>query len=1020
MSCIRQVYLFYFTFAREIFVLLPLPGNIGISFLSCFPITVGTVLCSLIQGGYVSDKTIAKRLLKLLASYCENGGLASSSFAAGRSGGTGGGTGDTKFSTNNNSSADLEGGEATVGAGAGAAGENGTKLTVMAPTSTVVSEQTATLMHLVHGAIFAQLSALIHSASASDKLKNTFVTAQVKAAIASTLLENVAALGPLWHGMVVDAARIIVAESTTVPATGAECTHEIAATDKTFGIFEGATSAVQFDTDGDAGVVLGAGSGADSEMEAMRRQATELNPLRGGLTYCAAVAHLNTTTTATALSPSSSSSTSSTSSCVQVSINRLVKHALSSSLPATLAAYAHRGSIAAASAIAAASSSGRGGGRGGSTKTPQAADAIAADVVVTGLILPLFAVAQATLRTCSAVQNSPSTPLTLGATPQLINQNNLELLLGVFVTLARSDAQGDGSNADGAAEGGHRLPAAAWLHVLRQVSEQALLLVGEPAAATAASRHISGSACSTVSLTLLVELLQEISVRRWSAGPQNTVTITTSTTSSTSSSDAEDETALWSTAWHILLSLVAKYDSRVFMSGVSNTKLFPALNTAAVFASLDEEQVYEKEGVVGASMAPQLPVACMLLLVPALAAMGASNASSASSAAVGPYVLHLLSLLQVRQTVRLARAVPATATLSPSSISAAAASTAVSYSRADEQAVLQALVAALGAPGPGAGTCTGDNRAVQGRLCLQLLQNVADFAAALYEPAAAPSKGTDQSGSFAAFGNEGFGSNSTTEQDNLLAAVLDTTLLAWRLVALGFQNNVSGFPYGYVCAFYLLFGHQFCFVSLLTFNVILTYYFVTKAHIPAPIPLVSLLLCPTLGPTPPAVVLQSCLKFFQSQSQDLGAWLAGALFPAVLTRLGYSGDGTPMRVLIIKAILVLFSMAKADQKSALVELFLTPMCASLMVHTSDDAEFVSVCGVGLTHLARLAPDVFRSQVPLLTEQHRGVLQQVMKQALQQQQQQQQQQQAAGTQQGSFNAAPSSTSSMQINMSKYKK
>jgi hypothetical protein len=206
-------------------------------------------------------------------------------------------------------------------------------------------------------------------------------------------------------------------------------------------------------------------------------------------------------------------------------------------------------------------------------------------------------------------------------------------------------------------------------------------------------------------------------------------------------------------------------------------------------------------------------------------------------------------------------------------------------------------------------------------------------------------------------------------------------------------------------------------VSLLTINVILMYYFVTKAHIPAPIPLVSLLLCPTLGPTPPAVVLQSCLKFFQSQGQDLGAWLAGALFPAVLTRLGYSGDGTPMRVLIIKAILVLFSMAKADQKSALVELFLTPMCASLMVHASD-AEFVSVCGVGLTHLARLAPDVFRSQVPLLTEQHRGVLQQVMKQALQQQQQQQQQ--AAGTQHGSFNAAPTSTSSMQINMAKYKK
>ena len=110
--------------------------------------------------------------------------------------------------------------------------------------------------------------------------------------------------------------------------------------------------------------------------------------------------------------------------------------------------------------------------------------------------------------------------------------------------------------------------------------------------------------------------------------------------------------------------------------------------------------------------------------------------------------------------------------------------------------------------------------------------------------------------------------------------------------------------------------------------------------------------------------------------------MAGRLLPAFLTRLSFSNDTTEARVLIIKALLILFALARAEQKSALVELFLTPMCAKLCEHPKDN-EFLLASGRGVTHLARQEPEIFRTQVPLLSDSHRTVLQGVMKLALQQ-------------------------------------
>lgn len=134
----------------------------------------------------------------------------------------------------------------------------------------------------------------------------------------------------------------------------------------------------------------------------------------------------------------------------------------------------------------------------------------------------------------------------------------------------------------------------------------------------------------------------------------------------------------------------------------------------------------------------------------------------------------------------------------------------------------------------------------------------------------------------------------------------------------------------------------------------------------------------------PTAVLGAVVKFVQSYSggaQDMGCWCAGQLLPALLTRLSFTGDATEVRVLIVKALFVFFAIVKAEQKLVLLELFLTPMCAKIAEHLTD-SEFLLVCGRGLTHLARQEAETFRTQVPLLSERHRTVLQGVMKLALQ--------------------------------------
>jgi hypothetical protein len=197
------------------------------------------------------------------------------------------------------------------------------------------------------------------------------------------------------------------------------------------------------------------------------------------------------------------------------------------------------------------------------------------------------------------------------------------------------------------------------------------------------------------------------------------------------------------------------------------------------------------------------------------------------------------------------------------------------------------------------------------------------------------------------------------------------------------------------------------------------------AQIPGPFQLNALILN-TTSEAIPVLALNATIKFIQTHSGDLGVWTAGQVLPALLTRLSFTKDVTDVRVLLVKALLLFFSLVPASQKSALVELFLTPLCAKICENPTD-GEFLLVCGRGVTHLARLDPDVFRTHVPCLSERHRAVLQGVMKLALQQGE--------GGGGSGGYAAqgsaggsapaqsgtagAPAS-SGMTINMSKYKK
>jgi hypothetical protein len=191
-------------------------------------VPVGTLLCDLIRGGYVSDKIVLRRLVKLVVCYCEQGGNITALTAA----------------------------ETT-------AAVTTEPLPVQAPQSPVVSATRSAVLHIVHAAILAELYGL---GTSGDTKMTRFVASAVKAALISMIQEHQAVLSPLWFAVVVDGARLLwAASATSAPEKRAEA-HQL---DALFG----STSE----------------SGPPTPGSTEEKQQL-LHPLRGGLTYSHAAA----------------------------------------------------------------------------------------------------------------------------------------------------------------------------------------------------------------------------------------------------------------------------------------------------------------------------------------------------------------------------------------------------------------------------------------------------------------------------------------------------------------------------------------------------------------------------------------------------------------------------------------------------------------------------------------------------------------------------------------------------------
>lgn len=156
--------------------------------------------------------------------------------------------------------------------------------------------------------------------------------------------------------------------------------------------------------------------------------------------------------------------------------------------------------------------------------------------------------------------------------------------------------------------------------------------------------------------------------------------------------------------------------------------------------------------------------------------------------------------------------------------------------------------------------------------------------------------------------------------------------------------------------------------------------------------------------------IQASFKCIQSFYADVGSLIAESTFPALVCKLSAGDIDGETRALLAKSLLSLVSLAAEENKGAVVELIVTPLCDAMTRNPADQL-YLTLCGRGFTHLARMCPDAFKAQVAQLSEGHRAVLQQVMMQALQSQQAVESSQQASHSSGG----APA----LKINMAKFK-
>ena len=207
----------------------------------------GTLLCSLIQGGYITDKVVVRRLLKPVINYCEHGGI---------------------VNNNNTTSSPAE--------------EVRNVLTIQAPHSTVISEEQSVLLHYTYIAILAEVYTLVNTTNIQQV---KYIFPAVKTTIASMLAEHKEVLVSIWWAMMVDTARIVwynhstAAVAATIQAKAHSGAHDLDA------LFGRPASAVSTEPS------------TPSSTGDTTTATTTMHPLRGGLTYTSTAAITNTSST---------------------------------------------------------------------------------------------------------------------------------------------------------------------------------------------------------------------------------------------------------------------------------------------------------------------------------------------------------------------------------------------------------------------------------------------------------------------------------------------------------------------------------------------------------------------------------------------------------------------------------------------------------------------------------------------------------------------------------------------------
>ena len=121
-----------------------------------------------------------------------------------------------------------------------------------------------------------------------------------------------------------------------------------------------------------------------------------------------------------------------------------------------------------------------------------------------------------------------------------------------------------------------------------------------------------------------------------------------------------------------------------------------------------------------------------------------------------------------------------------------------------------------------------------------------------------------------------------------------------------------------------------------------------------------------------------------------------------------------MRSLLVKGIMLMYSVAVESKRAILIEVIIQPLCANMAKLRNEDPNYLLLCGKVLAHMARQSAEAFRIQVSKLIDADKNILQEVMIQAIQQ----------SGSnysRDASINANNTNNSkAMKIDLAKYKK